>query len=256
MLDPYFTSDGDHYHATSACSGPWDPGSLHGAVVVALLAYEVEKLFDTDVYMPARMTTDMYRLPRFDPIKVKTTVVRDGYRIKVVDAEFFSADQSMARATCQLLRKTENSPIKAWSPDNWDVPDPELMDAAPDPKGRLGKHRRAIKGGIGTFGPKQTWLAEQRCLVDDEPLSPWMRAALIADYTNPFANSGDGGLGYINSDVTQYLHRLPVDEWIGLEVVNHQASDGVALGECRIYDRKGSIGISAVTSLAQKKRAD
>jgi hypothetical protein len=39
----------------------------------------------------------------------------------------------------------------------------------------------------------------------------------------PFANAGDQGLGYINSDVTLYLHRLPVTPWVGFEVVNHHA---------------------------------
>ena len=66
-----------------------------------------------------------------------------------------------------------------------------------------------------------------------------MRVAVAADFASPFANAGDQGLGYINSDVTLYLHRLPVKEWIGFEVVNHRATDGVAIGECWLYDERG-----------------
>ncbi|MGC1347276.1 MAG: thioesterase family protein, partial [Methyloceanibacter sp.] len=67
------------------------------------------------------------------------------------------------------------------------------------------------------------------------------------------ANAGDQGLGYINSDVTLYLHRLPVTEWIGFEVVNHHATNGIAIGECWLYDGHGAIGTSTVAALAQRK---
>jgi len=255
-LNPFFNRQGDFYQATEACIGPWDPKSLHGAVIVALLAFEIEQQHVTDDYMPARLTVDMHRLPDFSPIQVKTHLVRDAYRIKVVDAEFFSDDISMARATCQLLRKTENSPHKVWSPPNWDVPQP---DEIPMPEGDTpfkgsSRNVRPISGSMGSFGQKRMWMSEQRNLVDDIPITPWIQAALLADFTNPFANSGEGGLGYINSDVTLYLHRLPVSEWLGMEVINHQATDGVAIAECYIYDIQGSIGSSSVTGLAQQRR--
>lgn len=253
--EPFFTFDGQNYQATQASRGPWDPKSLHGAIIVALLAYEIEKQYMTDDYLPARLTVDMYRLPDFSPIQVKTHLVRDGYRIKVVDAEFFSNDVSMARATCQLLRKTENSPIKVWSPPDWTVPLPDEISVAAD-KHQLNagpRRHRPITGSMGSHGQKQLWLSELRNLVDDTPLTPWLQVAVLADFANPFANSGEGGLGYINSDVTLYLHRLPVGEWLGMEVVNHQATDGVAIAECYLYDLQGSIGSSSVTGLAQKK---
>ena len=96
-------------------------------------------------------------------------------------------------------------------------------------------------------------MSEVRDLVDGAPLTPFVRVAVAADFASPFANAGDQGLGYINSDVTLYLHRLPVKEWIGFEVVNHQASDGIAIGECFLYDENGAIGTSTVAALAQRK---
>jgi hypothetical protein len=256
--EPFFVFDGESYQATQACRGPWDPKSLHGAVVVALLAFEIEKQYVTEEYLPARLTVDMHRLPDFSPGRVKTHLVRDGYRIKVVDAEYFCNDVSMARATCQLLRKTENSPQKVWSPPNWNVPSPDEISAPTGAGGFRGHSRsqRPIVGRMGSSGQKRVWMSEQRNLVDDIPLTPWIHVALLADYANPFANSGEGGLGYINSDVTLYLHRLPIDDWLGMEVVNHQATDGVAIAECYIYDLQGAIGSSSVTGLAQKRRAN
>jgi hypothetical protein len=37
-------------------------------------------------------------------------------------------------------------------------------------------------------------------------------------------------------------------------VVNHHATEGVAIGECFLYDQKGPIGTSTVAALAQRKR--
>jgi hypothetical protein len=256
LNEPYFKREGGLYLPTPSSRGPWDPNSLSGSVIVGLLAFEIERLVDSDEYMPARLTVDMYRLPDFSPIEIRTRLVRDGYRIKVIDAEFVSNDTSMARATCQMLRKTTNSTIRVWGPEPWRVPLPEDIPAGDGHRLDEVKSRRRISGEMGEYGPKKMWISERRGLVDDVPLSPWLRAAMAADLTNPWANSGEGGLGYINSDATLYLHRLPCDEWIGMEVVNHHASDGVAIGECWLYDREGAIGTSMVCGLAQARRPE
>ena len=205
--------------------------------------------------MPARLTVDMFRLPNLSPIEVKTRLVRDGLRIKVVEADFFSGGVAMARASCQLLRKTENPQGTVWSPPNWEVPAPSDIPVPTDPRlGMNGKWTtRPITGAMGTVGPRRLWMSEVRDLVEGSALTPFVRVAVSADFASPFANAGDQGLGYINSDVTLYLHRLPVTEWIGFEVVNHHATDGIAIGECWLYDEHGAIGTSTVAALAQRK---
>ena len=100
----------------------------------------------------------------------------------------------------------------------------------------------ADRGAMGSLGPRRLWMSEVRELVEGVPMTPFVHVATGADFASPFANAGDQGLGYINSDVTLYLHRLPVTRWIGFEVVNHHASDGVAIGECWLYDEQGPIG--------------
>jgi len=44
-----------------------------------------------------------------------------------------------------------------------------------------------------------------------------------------------------------------VTPWVGFDVVNHHATDGIAIGECWLYDEKGPIGTSTVAALAQRK---
>jgi len=252
--DPFFARDGARFIPNAVCRGPWDPKSLHGRVVIGLLGAEIERLHGAAEYMPARLTVDMYRLPDFSPVEVTTRVVRDGRRIKVIDAEFFSAGRSMARATCQLLLKTKNPEGRIWTPPAWDVPAPDTLPP-PEPRGGLGGmwEMRPIVGAMGTLGARRVWMREVRALVDGMTLTPFARVALGCDFASPFANAGDQGLDYINSDVTLYLHRPPVTEWVGYEVTNHGATDGVAIGECFVHDEAGPIGAASVTALAQNK---
>jgi hypothetical protein len=251
---PFFTRDADGFRPTDIGVSPWDRKSLHGRVVVGLLACVIEERHGDDAYMPARLTVDMFRLPGLDPVEVTARLVRDGKRIKVVEAEFFSGGVSMARASCQLLRRTENPPGTVWSPPSWDAPKPDDM---PPPDPTLGMNGmwavRRITGAIGTVGPRKLWMSEVRDVVGGTPITPFVRVATGADFASPFANAGDRGLGYINSDVTLYLHRLPVTEWIGYEVVNHHATDGVAIGECWLYDEAGPIGTASVAALGQRQ---
>jgi hypothetical protein len=254
--EPFFTRDGASFVPTLVARGPWDPKSLHGRVIAGLLGYAVERDYGSDEFLPARLTVDMYKLPGLDPIEVTTRLVREGGRIKVVDAEFFSAGVSMARATCQLLRKTQNAEGAVWSPPNWTAPAPDQIAVPEDRRTALGGmwEMRPVTGAMGTPGQKRTWMREVRELVGGVAMTPFVRVALAADFTSPFANAGDQGLGYINSDVTVYLSRLPTSDWVGFETINHQASDGVAVGECFLYDQQGPIGSASCCALAQKRR--
>ena len=249
---PFFTTDRDAFIPTEAARGPWDPNSLHGRVVIGLLGHVIEQRHGAEGFVPARLTVDMFRLPTFAPIEIKTRQVRDGLRIKVIEAEFISGGVGTARASCQLLRRTQRPPGEVWSPPNWQVPMPADIPAPTYP--RHGKWaQRLIMGHMGSLGPRQLWMSEVRDLVEGFPLTPFVRVAVAVDYSSPFANAGDQGLGYINSDLTLYLHRLPIEPWIGFEVVNHQASDGIATGECRLYDQTGAIGTAIAAALAQRK---
>lgn len=254
--EPFFIREGGIYRPTPACRGPWDPNSLHGRVIVGLLGHEVERQHGDPDFVPARLTVDMYRLPDFSPIEITTRVVREGRRIKVIDAEFISGGVSMGRASCQFLRRTEAPQTRVWSPANWDAPAPADIPPPNDPRAGMGGMwaMRPITGAFGAVGPRRTWVSEVRELVGGEELTPFQRVAVAADFASPFANAGEGGLAYINSDVTTYLHRVPVGEWIGFEVVNHHATDGVAIGECWLYDEAGPIGTATVAALAQSRR--
>jgi hypothetical protein len=253
--DPFFRKDGALFVPTACARGPWDPRSMHGRVIAGLLGYVLENAFGAPDFIPARLTVDMYRLPRLEPVEVKTNLIREGGRLRVAEAEFFSGGVSMAKASCQFLRVTEAPAGEVWGLPNWQVPSPEEIEPPQLPDNPIARiwAMRPIAGGFQDPGPvRQAWVSDIRDLVAGIPLTPFQRVALACDFASPFTHAGDKGLGYINSDVTLYLHRAPIGPWIGFEKSDHQATLGVAVGQCRLYDVEGHIGIVACAALGQR----
>ncbi|MGH8882997.1 MAG: thioesterase family protein, partial [Stackebrandtia sp.] len=65
---------------------------------------------------------------------------------------------------------------------------------------------------------------------------------------------GTEGVGFINSDVTLTLTRLPIGPEVGLHAQDHISADGIAVGTATLYDRTGRIGTCVVTGLANARR--
>ena len=252
--EPFFRRKGEDFVPNDICRGPWDRESLHGRVVAGLMAFDIERRRIEPGFHPARLTVDLYRMPPFAPVQVRSDVVRDGRRIRIVDAEFTSGGVSIGRASCVLLRHGENPGGRVWSPVPWEAPAPESLPVMDWTENEPMWDSRVIDHGFGAVAQKNTWLRENRALVEGEPLTPFLRAAVAADFTNPFANSGDQGLQFVNADITLYLHRLPAGEWLGFQTVAHHASEGVAVGECVMYDVSGPIGRSTVCGVANVRR--
>jgi len=256
--EPFFERDGDLIVPTAHARGPWKSGTLHGRVVVGLLAAEIENRYGDPDFMPARLTVDMYSAPGMVPLDVQTRIVREGKRIRQVDAELVSEGKSMGRASCQFLRRTADLGGIRWHGETTELPLPDtLPELPPGPETMNGQwDLRWITGSIGVASQKRAWMREVRPMIGAEPLTPFQRVMAGADYVSPMTNFGEGrGFGYINSDVTVYLARLPVGEWIGYEALAQEESDGVAIGHCNLYDIEGRIGWGSVCALAQVYRA-
>ena len=257
----FFATDGNRYHPTPASRGPWDPNSLHGRVLAGLIAHQIEHEHGEPNFQPARLTVDMFRVAPMKPMTVTTTLVRDGNRIKVVDASMTDDEGTeIARGNVVFLRRAEQPEGEVWTPPVWDVPHPDTLapqepppDAGPDwlPTWET----RRVAGDFGTVGQKQAWLRETHDLIEGLRPSPFVRAAQASDFTNPFANSGSDGLNFVNADATLYIHRDPVGEWIGMEVAAHHSSHGVGIAECVMYDLGGAFARSSVCSVANRKRS-
>jgi hypothetical protein len=237
--------------------GPWGEDSLHGRILAGLFAREFERTHGDPGFQPARLTVDLFRLPRIQPLTVRVDVVREGRRIRVLAGVIESEGREVARAIGVWLRRGEPHTGRVWSPEPWDAPPPDATPPTPPREGGFDPpwEMRPIGGpAFGTAGRKRAWLRDTRELVAGEPLSPFARVALAADIASPMANSGEDGLAYVNADITLYLHRLPVGEWLGFDVTHHHAAEGVAVGGCAIHDETGPIGTSNVSAVVNARR--
>lgn len=263
-IQPSFTrAEGPgRYTVNPVSRGPWDPNSLHARVLAGLFGHEIETSYSAGgEFHVARLTIDLYRLPTLAPCEIASRYVREGNRIRVVEVEYLSEGTSYARGTAVLLKRTENPTGNVWSPPDWDVPRPETLpdrDAFGPPGSNwqpMWETKSITSRDPANVGQGKAWLREIRQLVEGVELTPFVRAASAADWTNPASNWGSNGLEFINADITLYLHRYPRGEWIGFEVSDHHSADGIAVGRCTMYDDEGAIGSSTVCALAQRRRA-
>lgn len=250
-MEAFFSPDGPSFVPSADARGPWAPDMMHGRYLAGLLARTVEQEHGSAEFVPARITVDLFRSPPMHPVQVTTQAVRTGNRIRVVDGMATIDGDVYARASVVMLKRSEQPAGKVWSAPSWDAPHPDTL---PAPEWEAPWEMRPItEGWFGAFEQKRMWLRETRALVAGEDLTPLVRVATAADIANPLANSATNGLEFINGDITLYLGRLPVGEWVGFEVARHLSADGVGVGECVVYDTQGPIGTSTVSAVAQRR---
>ena len=226
--------------------GPWAEDMMHGRLLAGLAAWAVERDHGVDGFVPVRLTVDLYKNPRMEPTTVATTLVRAGGRVRAADAVLHVGGVEVARASTLWLRAGEAPDDDAPHTPAWDVPGPDTADVEFGGPFEV----RGIGGrAFGAPMPRRSWLRDTSELVGGEAMTPFVRAALAADFASPLANSTSTGLDYINADQTLHLGRLPVGEWIGIDGAERVATDSVSVASCRFYDVDGPIGWSSVCAV-------
>ncbi|MDT5144818.1 MAG: hypothetical protein QOI79_4185, partial [Mycobacterium sp.] len=81
----FFVTDGKDYVPTRLARGPWGP-SISGNYVGGLLGRAAEREVDDVDLQPARLTVDLLRPVALQPLQMHSSVVRDGRRLRLVDA--------------------------------------------------------------------------------------------------------------------------------------------------------------------------
>jgi hypothetical protein len=254
----FFVTDGEGYVPTSLARGPWGP-SLSGNYIGGLLGRAVEQEVDDAELQPARLTVDLLRPVALQPLRVHSSVVRDGRRLRLVDAVMTQNDVMVARASALFLRRGEHTEDGVWTtPVTMPAIPAEpavLADDLPMLLHSFGRDAVAGSPGVGVTewrhdGQKFAWVRETKLLVDDEPLSPFTRAVMAGDVTSSLTHWGTDGLQFINADYTITLSRLPDGVYIGLASMTHYDHAGVATGVATLFDESGPIGSGMATALA------
>jgi hypothetical protein len=252
MTDSYFQSVASGVVPFPHAHAPWGEEMLHGRLLGGLAARALEAEVGAAGWRAARLTVDLFRPAPMALVEIDVRPVRAGRRITVTDAVMPCGGHDVGRSTAVFLTESEEPPGRIWRPPHeaWPNPDSIEISEAGSPD-HAGWWFRVVRGGFGTGEQTRIWTRETNHLVDDEPLSPFVRTALSGDIACPLANSSDDGLYYINADYTMLIGRYPVGEWVGIEVAQQIDAAGISMGSANLVDRTGPFATSGGVSLAR-----
>ncbi|OAI42896.1 hypothetical protein AYO38_11135 [bacterium SCGC AG-212-C10] len=265
MPDSIFVRDGDRYVPTALAGSPWTSEAIHGGPAAGLLARAVEQATPAADLMVARLTMDLFRQVPSAPLTVTTKMIREGRRIASCEASLWAGDVEVSRASGLYLQQVEIDvpddmlprKMPAKTPDQ--LPTRNLHGEGPRFPGPEGFHTyiQAKHPGEGSpfmAGGGMIWLNFPCQFIAGEETSPLVRVAAISDFANPLTMVRlDSGVGFINTDITIYLHRQAESEWIGIEAHGAVQRNGIGVANGTLFDERGPIGIVAQAKLANRR---
>jgi hypothetical protein len=245
--DAVFIRRGKAFAPTELARGPWDPDSQHGGAPAALIARELERIAG-DGWQFARLDVQLLRPVPLVPLEVAAEVEREGRRARRLRAELRAGGDVLCTAQALQLRRGGEAMPEAPLPAR-PIEGPDAATAAPRPVGDLpmfggdAVELRFVEGAFATPGPAAAWLRLRVPIVPGETPSPLQRTVAAADFGNGISSemSWDEYL-FVNPELTVYLLRDAVGEWIGLDSTTAIDAAGVGLAESTLRDVQGPIG--------------
>lgn len=253
-VDAVFVQDGDVYEATELALGPWYPGALHGGAPAALLVHAINGHSAPDGLRIARITYEFVRPVPQQGLTVSVDVVRPGRRVTLLDAVLHDGEGvEVTRARALLVRPSE---VGAGPVEPPPFPGPEegvRNDWEERHRRRMfateAMEIRFVKGRFLDPGDATAWFRLRHPLVHGQPIHPLERVAAAGDFGNGIAAVLDWDEHlFINPDLTVYVERPPVDEWVALQSQTRIEAGSVGVAESVLWDRRGRLG-HAIQSL-------
>jgi Thioesterase-like superfamily len=260
-VDAVFVQDGDRFQATDLGLGPWHPGALHGGAPAALLVHVVNGHTAAEGLRLARITYEFVRPVPRAALTVAVEVVRPGRRVTLLDVVLRDEEGTeVTRARALLVRPSEVSSLAPPVGGPPPFPGPE-QGVRNDWEGRQRRgfatdamEIRFVKGRFLEPGDAIAWFRLRHPLVGGQPAHPLESVAAAGDFGNGIAAVLDWDeYVFINPDLTLYIERPPVDEWVALESQTRIEAGSVAVAESVMWDRRGRIG-HAIQSLVVSPR--
>ncbi len=252
-----FVRDGDDYLASELALGPWFADALHGGPPAALMAQVMGEAMSSEGLRLARITLELMRPVPRGPLTVEVGVVRPGRRVTLLDGALrdpAGAEVLRARALYLAPATLEATPEQAPP-----FPSPEageLNDWASDTVmfATHGMEIRFVEGRFREVGPSIAWFRLRAPLIDGVPTTGVARIVAAGDFGNGIAPALSWEEHtFINPDLTVFVERDPVDEWVALVAHTRVQAGSVARAESELWDRRGPIGRAVQTLLVGRR---
>lgn len=241
-----FVRDGDRFLATELALGPWAPNALHGGAPAALLLHAFAAAAPSPALRPARVTYEFVRPVPVGPLGVRIEVVRPGRRVTLLDG-FLTDPQGLevarARALLVVATEIEAGPV---TPPPFPGPDAGEVSDWTEERPMFATHAMEIRFVEGVFrqpGPATAWFRLRHPLIAGEPAAALELVAAAGDFGNGIASVLSWSEHtFINPDLTLYIERAPVGEWVALQSQMRVTHGSVATAESVLWDERGRLG--------------
>ena len=267
MSDALFTMRHGLLVPSALTRGGWSDHAQHGSPPAGILARAIELVPTANPMQIVRFSIDIFREVPIAPLSIQTEVVKDGRRIQLVAAILSANGTPVARATALKIRRTDlKSEITGTSafvvppgPHPEDLPLFEGPDAfgRDDRLTRFHTHAVEIRTLDQSFArpvPGQSWFRLRVALIQGEEMTPFQTAATLSDLANGNAQALDPrDWMFVNPDITLYLHRYPVGDWLAMTSSAAQSSSGIGVTETRLFDTTGPIGHILQAQLLERR---
>ncbi len=257
----FFTHEATgHYRPTPMAYSLWGADSLNGPAICGLAALAAETEHGRAGWRPARFTLELFKAARRLPTSTRTQVLRDGGRIRVVSVQVCQhdtgdengggADVVVAQGVVVFLKEGTDPPGARWQRPERDRTffPPEVADDDTRPRFGGDEGWSTTMNGQQKAHRHRMW-TQPLAVAPDHPLTPFQRAVIAGESTSLMTNWGEGGIGFINADLTVSLTRLPRGTRIGIEADTHLESGGISIGTAALYDEDGQFGVGGVTAV-------
>lgn len=257
----FFVAEGDRWRATKLTAGPWSPELQHAGPPSALLAREIERALPAGTPMAlARLTVEILKPIPVALLYVAPLTLRAGRKVQWLGAELKDAAGTLlARAAAVCIRTADIPVPESEGPALDPVTNPESSTPFQFPffQSEVGYHTamelRLARGGFGS-GAVAMWMRMRYPLVPGEAPSPVQRVMCAADSGNGVSIMLDvRRYTFMNPDLTVYLHRLPIGEWVCLDARTIPQPNGIGLAETRLLDERGAIGRSQQSLIIEQR---
>jgi hypothetical protein len=245
--EPVFEGSDGRFVASEAARGPWDARAQHGGAAAALLMRAFEQLPSADGLALARVTYELLRPAPIGAVEVRAEVVRPGGRVQVLEGSMVADGVEVVRARALRVRRAQAPDAGAVAGDSL-PPGPSAgrpLELQPPFSPMFTPDAVEIRFVSGAWGtsPCTAWFRLRRPLVSGEAPSPLQHLAAAGDFGNGISAtlSWDRYL-FINPDLTLYVEREPVGEWICLESQTRIHAGGIGIAESVLYDERGRVG--------------
>lgn len=236
------------FESTQKTAGPWSPELQHASPPTALLSRCIEHFQPRADLRLARVSFEILRPIPVAELEVQVSMVKAGRRSELLEGTLLHDGQPLVLARAQRLAASpENTPVHtANTPEAPPIPESSAFTAWPG--AHLDGYLSAIEwreaeGSFSQMGSATAWAKAKVDLLADEETSPWCKAMLIVDSVSGIGMTvNPAEFQIINTDVSMYLHRDPVGDWICLSGGITSSPHGSGIAEGNIWDEQGPIG--------------